>query len=296
MRLLIFIAMAQGVLMNLIMAQDAPKEIVNSIGMKLVLIPNGVFTRGSPESEKWRGRLETQHEVTISKDYYFGVFEVTQSQYQRVIGANPSHFQGAKFGGSNADYPVEKVSWKDAMLFCEKLSELAAEKKAGRSYRLPTEAEWEYACRAGSKTAYYFNDEPRLLFLNGWFWGNSRSGPNRFERLAEIQSYNADDPFDPELSKASTHPVGQLNPNQWGLYDMHGNVWEWCSDWYGNYPIGAVVDPVGPSEGTRRMLRGGSWIDGYAGCRSAVRCDYDPGKNTYDIGFRVVLDVPTQSH
>ena len=132
---------------------QAPKEITNSIGMKLVLIPRGTFMMGSLESEQGRKQDETQHEVTISKDYYLGVHEVTQAQYEKVIGKNPSHFQGAIVGNENADLPVENVSWHDAVEFCKKLSELPEEKKAGRVYRLPTEAQWEYACRAGSKTA-----------------------------------------------------------------------------------------------------------------------------------------------
>jgi formylglycine-generating enzyme required for sulfatase activity len=198
---------------------QAPKEITNSIGMKLVLIPKGTFMMGSPETEKGRQENETQHEVTISKDYYLGVYEVTQAQYEKVMGKNPSSFPVAKVGNENADLPVENVSWDDAVEFCKKLSDLPEEKKAGREYRLPTEAEWEYACRAGSKTAYAFDDEEGLLPEYGWF---SRNSSRR------------------------THTVGLLEPNAWGLYDMHGNVWEWCSDRYGDYPKGAVSDPSGP--------------------------------------------------
>ena len=241
-----------------------PKEITNSIGMKLVLIPKGTFMMGSPESEKGRNENETQHEVTISKDYYLGVHEVTQAQYEKVIGKNPSHFQGAIVGNENADLPVENVSWHDAVEFCKKLSELPEEKKAGRVYRLPTEAQWEYACRAGSKTAYSFDDEEGLLPVYGWFYRNSSK---------------------------RTHTVGLLEPNAWGLYDMHGNVWEWCSDWYGEYPNGAVSDPVGPRprKGSHRVIRGGSWCHEAAYCRSAYRYRYVPQDQDDLFGFRVAL-------
>ena len=241
---------------------QAPKEITNSIGMKLLLIPKGTFMMGSPESEQGRNEDETQHEVTISKDYYLGVYEVTQAQYEKVIGKNPSYFQGAIVGNENADLPVDNVSWDDVVEFCKKLSELPEEKKAGRMYRLPTEAEWEYACRAGSKTAYSFDDEEGLLPEYGWF---SRNSSRR------------------------THTVGLLEPNAWGLHDMHGNVWEWCSDWYEEYPKGAVSDPTGPKEGSNRVFRGGSWGNGAAGCRSAYRRRYNPSYRSSDYGFRVAL-------
>jgi formylglycine-generating enzyme required for sulfatase activity len=241
---------------------QAPKEITNSIGMKLVLIPKGTFMMGSPESEEGRKENETQHEVTIGKVYYLGVYEVTQAQYEKVMGKNPSYFQGAVVGNENADLPVEMVSWDDAVEFCKKLSELPDEKKAGRVYRLPTEAEWEYACRAGSKTAYSFDDEEGLLPEYGWFNRNS---------------------------SRRTHTVGLLEPNAWGLYDMHGNVWEWCSDMHGEYPKGAVSDQTGPKEGSDRVDRGGSWDDEAANCRSAGRDWIDPSSRGNGLGFRLAL-------
>ncbi|RLS66550.1 MAG: formylglycine-generating enzyme family protein [Planctomycetota bacterium] len=246
---------------SLLLAQP-PKELTNSIGMKLVLIPKGTFMMGSPESEEGRRENETQHEVTISNDYYLGAYEVTQTQYQTVIGNNPSCYQGALVGNQNADLPVENVSLDDAVEFCKKLSELPEEKKAGRVYRLPTEAEWEYACRAGSKTIYSFDDEEGLLPEYGWFKRNSSQ---------------------------RTHTVGLLEPNAWGLYDMHGNVWEWCSDWYGEYPKRAVSDPTGPTMGTDRVNRGGCWLYLAANCRSASR---NWAKSSYQdglLGFRVAL-------
>jgi formylglycine-generating enzyme required for sulfatase activity len=241
---------------------QAPKEITNSIGVKLVLIPKGTFMMGSPVSEELRQEDETQYEVTISKDYYLGVYEVTQAQYEKVIGKNPSRFQGAIVDNENADLPVENVSWDEAVKFCKKLSDLPEEKKTGRVYRLPTEAEWEYACRAGSKTAYSFDDEEGLLPEYGWFNRNSSD---------------------------RTHTVGLLEPNAWGLYDMHGNVWEWCSDRHGEYPKGAVSDPTGPKVGSDRVNRGGSWYNEAAYCRSAYRYWNAPVVRNYSLGFRLAL-------
>jgi len=241
---------------------QSPKEFTNSIGMKLVLIPKGTFMMGSPESEVGHQENESQHEVTISKDYYLGAFEVTQTQYQTVTGNNPSCYQGALVGNQNADLPVENVSWDDAVEFCKKLSDLPEEKKAGRVYRLPTEAQWEYACRAGSKTIYSFDDEEGLLPEYGWFKRNSSQ---------------------------RTHTVGLLEPNAWGLYDMHGNVWEWCSDWYGEYPKNAVSDPIGPTMGTDCVNRGGCWLYQAASCRSASRNWAKPSYRDGLLGFRVAL-------
>jgi formylglycine-generating enzyme required for sulfatase activity len=241
---------------------QAPKEITNSIGMKLVLVPKGTFMMGSPESEQGRNENENQHEVTISKDYYLGVYEVTQAEYQQVMTTNPSYFQGEKIKGDSSPHPVEQVSWNDAVEFCKRLSGLPEEKKAGRVYRLPTEAEWEYACRAGSTTAYSFGESSQSLGDYAWFNGNGNF---------------------------PTHPVGQKKPNAWGLYDVHGNVFEWCSDRLGEYPKGAVSDPAGPEEGSPRVIRGGCWYNGAAGCRSASRNREDPSGRAFALGLRVAL-------
>ena len=240
-----------------------PKEITNSLGMKLVLIPKGTFQMGSPIEEDGAGDDKAQHQVTISKDYYLGVYEVTQALYEKVMGSNPSYFQKRVIHkGDSSMYPVEYVSWEHAVEFCKKLSDLPEEKKAGRVYRLPTDAEWEYACRAGSKSAYSFGESSKSLGDYAWFDGNSNN---------------------------QTHPVGEKKANAWGLYDMHGNVWEWCSDWYGDYPKGAVSDPVGPREGSFRVIRGGCWGIGAASCRSAFRRRGKPSDCDYYFGFRVAL-------
>ncbi len=237
-----------------------PKEITNSIGMKLVLIPAGTFTMGSPAEEVGRIYDETQHEVTISMSYYFGAYEVTQDQYEKVMGDNPSKFKGAK-------NPVETVSWDDAVTFCKKLSELPEETEAGREYRLPMEAEWEYACRAGSKIRYRFGDSPILREETAWFGENS---------------------------ERKTHPVGEKKANRWGLYDMHGNVYEWCQDWYAPYPSGTTTNNQWPSGSSGRVIRGGSWAGGATFCRAAMRSAIDPSRRTSANGFRVAISLPAK--
>jgi len=227
-----------------------PAELTLDLGggvtMELVLIRPGKFTTGAGEY----GR-----EVTISKPFYMGVTEVTQAQYQAIMGPNPSEFKGAT-------NPVEMVSWNDAAEFCKKLSE-----KTRQPVRLPTEAEWEYACRAGTRTAYSFGDDASALGEYAWHGGNSEGKP---------------------------HPVGQKKPNAWGLYDMHGNVWEWCADWYGGYPKGPATDPSGPASGGARVLRGGSWYRGGSGAfRCACRGGYGGPAHRGDRGgFRCAITLP----
>jgi len=221
-------------------------DLGNGVTMKLVLIRPGTFVMGSPDSEQGRVSKEgPQHQVTISKPFYMGVTEVTQAQYEAVMGTNPSAFKGPA-------NPVENVSWNDAVLFCRKLSE-----KTGKTFRLPTEAEWEYACRAGTKTRFSFGDAESVL--GDYVWYKSNSG-------------------------GKTHPVGQKKSNAWGLYDMLGNVWEWCADWYGPYSSEALVDPQGAGSGGDRVLRGGAG-DGGAG-RSAVRGNGPPLRRRGADGFR----------
>ena len=220
-------------------------DSANSIGMKFKLIPAGKFTMGEGDEA---------HEVTLTKPFKMGVHEVTQAQYEQVMGVNPSTFKGA-------DNPVENVSWDDAVEFCRKLSELPAEKAAGNVYRLPTEAQWEYACRAGTTTKFSFGDDDSGLGDYAWHSENSDKKP---------------------------HPVGSKLPNAWGLYDMHGNVSEWCQDWYVDYPSGSVTDPSGATSGSLRVFRGGSWGSTAGSCRSAYRLRYLPSFRSSGLGFRVV--------
>ncbi len=237
------------------------RGVVNSIGLQLLLIPAGEFQMGSPDSDSDAYDDEKpQHTVRITKPFYLGVTEVTQEQYERVMGTNPSYFKGAQL-------PVETVSWVDAMEFCRKLSELPGERIAGRVYRLPTEAEWEYACRAGSKTKWSFGDAESSLGDYAWYTSNSGR---------------------------KTHTVGTKKPNAWGLYDMHGNVWEWCSDWYKpDYTTTTVSDPTGPATGSIRVYRGGSWGN-YAGQgRSAFRDGGTPDSGG-GLGFRLAFSSVDQ--
>jgi formylglycine-generating enzyme required for sulfatase activity len=196
------------------------------------------------------------HEVTLTTPYYMAGHEVTQQQYQQVMmGANPSQFKGQNL-------PVETVSWNDAMKFCKNLSPSPHRGEGKFIVRLPTEAEWESACRAGTTTTYNTGDKEADLDKAAWYFSNSKN---------------------------TTHPVGQKTPNAWGLYDMHGNVWEWCDDWYAPYTAAAVTDPHGPTEGQFRVLRGGSW-DGISGfCRAAGRERSASVYQPYGTGFRVVV-------
>jgi formylglycine-generating enzyme required for sulfatase activity len=253
--------------------EEAPKaaverEVVNSIGMKLVYIPPGKFTMGSPADEKGRSKEEEEHEVEITKGFYLGVYEVTQSEYQEVMGANPSQFSAQRRGKDRVPiptnrFPVENVLWYEAKEFCEKLTAMGKEREKKRVYRLPTEAEWEYACRggAGRKTPYHC--------------GNTLS-PSQAN-------------FENKVKR--TCEVGLYKPNGYGLYDMHGNVWEWCSDYYGEkyYATSPRRDPPGASEGPNRVVRGGSWLFGRGACRSADRHWAVPSARSGVIGFRVAL-------
>jgi formylglycine-generating enzyme required for sulfatase activity/WD40 repeat protein/serine/threonine protein kinase len=238
-----------------------PVQMENSIGMKLNLIPAGRFLMGSPENEPGRVVDEgPQHEVTISKPFHIGVYDVTQAEYQKITGKNPSRFKINQGGGW--DHPVETVSWEDAVNFCKQLSDLPEEKMACRVYRLPTEAEWEYACRAGTQTAYSYGENPNKWAEYGWFNGNS-------------------------LGK--THTVGQKSANSWGLHDMQGNVFHWCADWYGEnyYKESPRTDPQGPAKGDIRVCRGASWNQGG---RIALRNHNFPLHTSSENGFRVVCD------
>jgi formylglycine-generating enzyme required for sulfatase activity len=218
-----------------------------------VWIPPGTFVMGSPGVEEGRLDSEVQHTVVFTLGFWISDHETTQAEYLAVMGINPSSFKGT-------DRPVEQVTWDDAVLYCQKLTQ--RERLAGRiteqqAYRLPTESEWEYAARAGTTGARHGE-----LDAIAWWRGNS---------------------FDP------TRPVKQKQANAWGLYDMIGNVWEWCGDWYGDYPTGSVTNPTGPGSGSKRVIRGGSWSSYTRSARSGERYGQFPGFRDSDMGFRPVL-------
>ena len=228
-------------------------DVADGIKMPLVLIRSGEFVMGSPKSEEGRDFDEgPQRQVTISKPFYMGTTEVTQEQYLAIMGNNPSKSTGLK-------KPVEQVSWNDAVAFCK-----AASEKSGRTVRLPTEAEWEYACRSGSQTRFSFGDKDRYVNAHTWHMGNTG---------------------------IDTPVAGKKKPNAWGLYDMHGNVWEWCSDcYYMSYANPNTTDPQALG-GEYRVVRGGSWGAKHTCCRSASR-DYSAPENRGNVcGFRVVVEV-----
>jgi sulfatase modifying factor 1 len=246
--------------------KDPPKVIVtdptkpavtNSIGMKFVWIPPGNFVMGSPKDEKLRQDNETQHKVTLTKGFYMGVHTVTQEQYETVMGKNPSFFKGEK------NLPVETVSWDDCQEFIKKLRD-----KDKNPYRLPTEAEWEYACRAGTTMPFHFGETISTDQAN--YNGNFTFREGKKGKYRE-----------------KTTPVGSFPANAWGLHDMHGNVWQWCQDVYGEYPQKDVVDPTGAEKGKERVLRGGSWGNLPGDCRSAGRSRVEPGYRFLDFGFRL---------
>jgi formylglycine-generating enzyme required for sulfatase activity len=239
---------------------------------------------GSPTSEAQRNSSdETQHTVTLTKGFYMGKYAVTQGEYLALMGNNPSYFTPIFGYLQYLNRPVETVSWIDATNYCAHLTQ--QEQAAGRLpsgwvYRLPTESEWEYACRAGTTTAFNFGSA---------IHGGMANFDDYYEYDASIGDIYVRNPADSGWDLQTT-AVGSYHPNAWGLYDMHGNVWEWCRDWYGTYPAGSVTDPQGPTSGSARVFRGGNW--GYYGryCRSAQRISGDPsyGGVSY-FGFRVVL-------
>jgi formylglycine-generating enzyme required for sulfatase activity len=252
-----------------------PVEVItNSIEMKLALIPAGEFLMGSPEDEAGRFDLETQHRVRITTPFYLGVYEVTQGEYEQVMGANPSQFAEVE-GMDTSRFPVEMVTWEEAVEFCGKLSSLPEEERAGRKYRLPTEAEWEYACRAGTTTVFHFGTQ-----LNG-----------RKANCNARRPYGTSTPG-PYLGRPTT--VGSYEPNAFGLFDMHGNVCEWCQDWYDPeyYKKSPTDDPPGPSEGSGHMVRGGDWYRVPLFCRSAYRGWDVPRRRIAYLGFRVAAVPP----
>ncbi|MFN9264124.1 MAG: formylglycine-generating enzyme family protein [Acidobacteriota bacterium] len=240
------------------------------VPLEFVSLPPGTYRRGSPATETSRDPDEgPQHDVTLTHSFQLGVFEVTQRQWQAVLGENPAAFQQAASPpvppGHPLDRPVESVSWNDTQRFLNRLNTLGL----GR-FRLPTEAEWEYAARAGTAAAYPWTDSAGRDRTHDFAWANSRSF-------------------------ATTHPVGQKPPNAWGLHDMHGNVWEWCTDWYGPYPASPQTDPTGPPHGKERVFRGGSWYDFPNALRSANRHRHSPDGRYPAIGLRLVRESDTEN-
>ncbi len=243
-------------------------EVTNSIGMKLRLIPPGTFEMGSPSSEPERGNDETLHLVTISEPKLMGVFPVTQNEWTQIIGSNPSRFK-AVTGQDTGRFPVETVSWDDCQQFLDRLNRM--ERSHGRRYRLPTEAEWEYSCRAGTMTSFWFG-----TVLNG-----------------KQANCNGSQPYQttsgPYLERTSV--VGSYGANSFGLYDQHGQVLEWCQDSFGDYETSLNQDPTGPSSGSSRVLRGGSWSYYAYNCRSARRSGSVPSYRSAFFGFRVLCEL-----
>jgi len=235
-------------------------ELPGSVKLEMVLIPAGSFMMGSPSGEQDRDDDEKQHKVTLTNDFYIGKYEVTQAQWQAVMGNNPSYFKGANL-------PVEQVSWDDCQEFIKKINELTNLRING--FRLPTEAEWEYACRAGTLTPFHY--------------GNSLSSSQA--------NFDGNYPYNTSegIYRKKPLPVGSFSPNAWGLYDMHGNVWEWCQDWYGEYPSGSVTNPTGANSGSHRVLRGGGWNSGARICRSAFRLNLSPDNRDNGLGLRLCL-------
>ena len=225
---------------------------VGNVSFDMVKVEAGSFVMGctSEQGEDCFSSESPCHRVTITQDYYIGKFEVTQELYEAVMGTNPSKWK-------SFDRPVEMVSWNDAQEFCAELSRMT-----GRRFSLPTEAEWEYAARGGKK--------------------NTSAKYSGSSSVANVAWYG-------DNSGGQTHPVGRLRPNELGIYDMSGNVWEWCYDWYGNYSSASQTDPMGPGSGSFRVLRGGSWINIARGCRVAYRHNISPDYRNFNSGFRVVL-------
>ena len=258
------------VVLSCLIAFDKPITLWKEpfTGMEFVLIPKGTFYMGNPNVLDDDQNFEKQHLVTISKDFWLGRMEVTQEQWNKVMGDRELHPEKPNpFRTDNPKYPVVSVSYFDVETFLRKLETLSP----GNRFRLPTEAEWEYACRAGTTTNYSFGDSISLEQVN---FKDKRTG----DFIA--------------VGRAGGHPqaVGSYSPNSWGLYDMHGNVWEWVSDWYAPYPIEKVTDPMGPNNGKEKVMRGGSWYFNADHAKSYYRGTHPPQLWGFSIGFRIVCE------
>lgn len=237
---------------NILKIKNISNPVLEKLIANMVKVEGGTFTMGATPEQGDDVYLDEKsaHQVTLS-DYYIGRYEVTQKEWQAVMGDNPSKFKGDNL-------PVERVSWNDCNEFIKKLNQLT-----GLQFRLPTEAEWEFAARGGKQSKGYKYSGSNDLGSVAWYGDNS------------------DD---------KTHQVGVKEPNELGIYDMSGNVWEWCSDWYGSYPSSSQINPTGPSSGSYRVLRGGSWYNYARGCRVSFRYNSNPSARLHNSGFRVVLD------
>jgi len=264
--------------------QAGPASLKNSTGMEFKWIAPGKFMMGS-NLETPGGKVTAPvHEVTLTEPFYMGVYEVTQEQFEQVMGRQPTSAGGPV-------NPASAVSWSEAVTFCEKLSAMPAERSAGRVYRLPTEAEWEYACRAGTTTEYCFGDDASELGEYAWFLGNSGNSEIDFQKLGPLERVEAVQSNDNRL-----HPIGQKKPNAWGLHDMHGNMWEWCQDYYSKYTAEAVTNPLVSEPGSgvlgsTRIVRSGGWRVYALGCSSAYRNGNMESLQGPVNGFRVVLNA-----
>ena len=234
-----------------------PEDVAAS--MEFVWIEPGEFMMGSPASEIGRDDDETQHRVTLTKGFYLGKYEVTQGQWEEVMGTTP--WIGQEYVQANPNHPAVYVSWDDAQAFISKLNAAAGK----QIYRLPTEAEWEYAARAGTTTRWSFGDDESQVVNYAWYYENTGNAGKDFAQ-----------------------PVGTKLPNPWGLYDMHGNVFEWCQDWYADNPASAQIDPEGPSTGSHRVMRGGAFFSLAQSVRSARRHIIFPGGRDSGVGFRLL--------
>lgn len=262
------------VTVTIIISVSAPvlsveNTFTNALGIEFVLIPSGTFNMGSPPNERFRSDSEVLHPVTISRPFYMQTTEVTLKQWHSLM---KPRMMGFRKGTDNM--PVTRVSWFDCMEFIKRLNKLGQ----GR-YRLPTEAEWEYAAKAGTSTAYSWGD---TIDCDKAMYGNNSLKNDECQLYIQSLGLQIDQPAQ----------VKSYRPNPWGLYDMYGNVWEWCMDWYGNYGTSPVTDPMGPESGTMRIRRGGSWFGYGDSCRSSNRSSGHPATRYQTTGFRLVREIP----
>jgi formylglycine-generating enzyme required for sulfatase activity len=283
--------------------QEKTVDLGNGMTMEFVLIPAGSFNMGTPSSEKsWLNYDPISRLVRITRSFYMGKYEVTQGQWELIMGTTIQQQRdkchaGMPLHGVGSEFPMYYVSWDDAVEFCKKL---------GSGFRLPTEAEWEYACRAGSDTHFCYGDDPNCFQISwrAWYQKISDStandaGQNKPNAFHYGKFTSGDEPNCYQLDQYAWHkdnsfcanPVGKKKPNVWGLYDMHGNIGEWCADWYSNNSYYMTsVDPTGPANGKHRVVRSGSWFSAPEQCRSAARIRHDPNLPSELLGFRIVLD------